>query len=304
LENHITPAFGETNVRDLDLKTILAWLDLQKRGKAPRREKPAKPTKPAPAAAADGKKKPGPKPKPKAPKPIKEKPSRLSDASMPHNLNLLSRFMAWCVEQGHAPHNPVRDIPRGRRPTEAAKHAQPWLDDDGTALAPMRELPNPIDLMFYLANLAGLRTGEVAGLRMADVVSLAEGSIRVRYSYDGPLKEDKAGAGKSKWAPAPLDAEKILGPHLKKRRAAKARPEDYLFPAPALPVKGQAAGATQPQRHYRKEFIEQCWAAASKAAGVELTWYQATRHSFVSRNLSRAPAWTRSAEPSATARRL
>ena len=33
--------------------------------------------------------------------------------------------------------------------------------------------------------------------------------------------------------------------------------------------------------------LNRAWQAAALACGVELTWYQATRHSFVSRNLAR-----------------
>ncbi len=34
--------------------------------------------------------------------------SDLSDGSIRHNLNLLSRFFSWAVERGHAEINPVR----------------------------------------------------------------------------------------------------------------------------------------------------------------------------------------------------
>ena len=43
--------------------------------------------------------------------------------------------------------------------------------------------------MFYLCNRSGLRSGEAAGLRMSDMAFVDEG--RVRFSYDGRLKEDK-----------------------------------------------------------------------------------------------------------------
>jgi hypothetical protein len=55
--------------------------------------------------------------------------------------------------------------------------------------------------MLYLGNRSGLRTGEIAGLRMADMEYLKDRAIRVRYSYGGPLKEDKGGTGKMKWVP-------------------------------------------------------------------------------------------------------
>jgi integrase len=271
LENHLRPAFGGLTPRALTMAAILAWLDAQRKGEAPRKVRPTKPTPPP-----SDRKRPGPRPKPREPKPVRVKPARLSDASIRHNLNLLSRFLGWCVEHGHAQHNPVRDIPQGKRPRQAAKTDTPWLDDDATVVALMRALPEPIGLMFYLANRAGLRTGEVAGLRMADLAYLAEGTIRVRYSYDGPLKEDKHSAGKTKWVPSPDDAEAILAAHVKQRAADKAKPEDFVFPC-----------AGRDGSYYRKEFIETRWAVAAKACNVDLTWYEATRHSFVSRNLTR-----------------
>jgi hypothetical protein len=38
---------------------------------------------------------------------------------------------------------------------------------------------------------------------MSDLGYLKDGLIRMRYSYDGPLKEDKGEVGKMKWGPAP-----------------------------------------------------------------------------------------------------
>jgi integrase len=71
----------------------------------------------------------------------------------------------------------------------------------------MSALPEPINLMFYLGNRSGLRTGELAGLRMSDLRYRKDGLIRIRYSYDGPLKEDKGEVGKMKWCPRPTMPE-------------------------------------------------------------------------------------------------
>lgn len=38
--------------------------------------------------------------------------------------------------------------------------------------------------------------------------------------------------------------------------------------------------------HYRKEYIEGCWERVAEKLGLSLMWYQATRHSFVTRNLA------------------
>ncbi len=199
----------------------------------------------------------------------------LSDASIRHNLNLLSRFFSWAVERGHAEVNPVRLIPVGKRPRQSPKVDIPWLDDDAVVRTLVAKLPEPVDYMFYLGNRAGLRTGEIAGLRLSDLAFLDEGVIRVRFSYAGPLKEDKEGSGKSKWAPAPDDCADLLADWIAGRESAGAGPEDFLFPSPR-----------DKSRPCRKEYIESRWESVADALEIELTWYQATRHSFVSRNLA------------------
>jgi integrase len=219
----------------------------------------------------------------------------LSEASIRHNMNLLSRFFSWAIARGKASINPVRQIPMGSRPTQAIRSDTPWLDDDAIVRKLIAELEEPVSFMFYLGNRSGLRTGEAAGLRMSDLAFVDEGVIRVRFSYDGPLKEDKKGEGKVKWVPAPEDCNEFLGPWLAQRRAHGAGPEDRVFPC-----------ARRKGLCFRKEFVEACWEKAAPAhvgaravtpekkgakvahdAKPAMTWYQATRHSFVSRHLSR-----------------
>src|ERR1044071_722977 len=158
----------------------------------------------------------------------------------------------------------------------------------------INDLEEPISFMFYLCNRSGLRSGEAAGLRMSDMAFVDEGLIRVRFSYDGPLKEDKKSEGKVKWVPAPEDCAAFLGPWLAQRKAQDAKPEDRVFPCTRR--KGLC---------FRKEYIEACWELAAPAhVGARevtlkkkkgkvatevkptMTWYQATRHSFVSRHLA------------------
>jgi len=202
---------------------------------------------------------------------------RLEGGTQRHLLNLVSRFFGWAIERGFATVNPVRQIPAGRRPQHAAKRDVPWIRDDETVRAIMRELPDPFRLMFYVGNRAGMRLGEICGLRLSDVEDLAAGAFRVRYSYSGPLKEDKAAAGKVKWTPAAADAVDVLGPWIARRRAEGADGEAFLF-------------MREHGRHFRKEHVEYRWELAADALGLNLTWYQATRHSFASRNLSRGAA--------------
>jgi integrase len=146
----------------------------------------------------------------------------LGEASIRHNMNLLSRFFSWAIARGKASINPVRQIPMGSRPTQSVKSDTPWLDDDAIVRKLINDLEEPISFMFYLCNRSGLRTGEAAGLRMSDMAFVDEGLIRVRFSYDGPLKEDKKSEGKVKWVPAPEDCGEFLGAWLVSARR-KAR---------------------------------------------------------------------------------
>jgi integrase len=182
----------------------------------------------------------------------------LREASIRHNMNLLSRFFSWAIARGKASINPVRQIPMGSRPTQTVKPDTPWLDDDAIVRNLINDLEEPINFMFYLCNRSGLRTGEAAGLRMSDMVFVDEGLIRVRFSYDGPLKEDKKGEGKVKWVPAPEDCAEFLGPWIEQRKAQGAGPEAHVFPC------GRRKGLA-----YRKEYIEACWEeAAPKHVGA------------------------------------
>jgi len=235
---HLVPKFKGLRLSEISVAMLLDWVDQQR--------KPNKRSKRQP----------------------------LGEGSIRHNLNILSRFFAWAIERGHAEVNPVRQIPQGKRPTQPQKRDVPWLEDDSLVPELMDLLPEPVDLMFYLGNRSGLRTGEIAGLRMADLGYLAEGAIRVRYSYDGPLKEDKRKEGKVKWVPAAEDAESVLGPWLDRRKREGARGEALVFPC-----------STRGNGCYGKRFVERAWDDVRPHLEQDLTWYQATRHTFTTRGL-------------------
>jgi integrase len=214
----------------------------------------------------------------------------LSDATIRHNLNLVSRFYSWAIARGHAQTNPVRAIPHGERPRQTAKAELPWIDDDAIVRKLIRALLEPYNLMFYIGNRSGLRLGEIIGLRMSDLdFADDEGRpiLRVRYSFNGPLKEDKRSGPttKTKWAPTPDDWADVIEPWRARRLAEGAQPEDYVFP-----YSGRRKGLKQPQqiKHPRDalaQALEDAWNEAVKAVGVAFTFYQATRHSFCSRSL-------------------
>jgi integrase len=177
----------------------------------------------------------------------------------------------------------VKMVPQGRRPVATKEEDQPWLDDGKTVEELVAKLGPEVGLMFYLANGSGMRLGEVCGLRLSDLDFLHEGVIRAARSYGGPLKEDKRGEGKVKWVPTPHDAEARVKLQVARRKLQGAIGDDLLFPF--MPAKPQNRRRTSGWTGYRKEYVEEMWDEAVKAVGISMTWYQATRHSFVSRNL-------------------
>jgi integrase len=207
--------------------------------------------------------------------------SGLSPQTQRHAIGTLSRFFSWAIERGQAVMNPVKMVPPSKRPVLAVNRDQPWLEDESKVPELVDALGGDIGLMFYLANRSGLRLGEVCGLRIGDLEFLSDGAIRVAHSYDGPLKEDKRGEGKVKWVPAPTDAKRRLAKTLARRREMGATADDLVF----VPVKPPRRRRKIAWTGYRKEHIHEVWEVARKTVGVKMTWYQATRHTAVSRAL-------------------
>jgi integrase len=232
------------------------------------------------------------------------KASTLSPASQRKNLNLLSRFFGWCIVERKAQYNPVRNLPQKSRPKGKKRNDRAWIDDDAVVRKAMQALPFPLDVMFYIANRSGMRPGELWGLRLSDLAFMDQGIIRVRYSYDGCLKEDKDGTGdKVKDVPCPDDAHVVLAPIIARRRAEGAGPEDVLFPRclqrddgtdgkkkrkmPTARGQGKLPYEVREQKRLVK-LVDREWGRVRVSLGLgKMTFYEASRHSAVSRNLSR-----------------
>ena len=252
-KNYLRPEFDHVRIVDIKIAHIMRWVEKQRAMKIDEEKRAGRRTK-------DGK---------------------LSDATIRHNLNLLSRFFSWAIGMGYAERNPVRDIPQGKRPRQSSKKIDaPWISDDKQVRDLMNALATPFREMFYIGNRSGLRPGEVRGWRMSDAAWIADEEapcVRVRFSDDGPRKEDKHGDLPPKFAPAPDDIEAVLGPLLAKRQAEGAGPDDYVF-APEL------------TRCAVSQRMADAWKEATDATEIDIDLYGATRHSFVSRNRERGAA--------------
>jgi integrase len=106
----------------------------------------------------------------------------------------VSGLFSDLVEQGHAPHNPVRLLPRATRRLIRPAHdprTTPFLERKADVRRVYLGLPEPINVAFALGAFAGLRRGETLGLRW-EHVDLVARRIHVRESVGGPLKDDES----------------------------------------------------------------------------------------------------------------
>jgi integrase len=215
--------------------------------------------------------------------------TEMASQTQRHRFTLLSRFFGWAIESEIADTNPCLMVPRGRRPSAKREKDIPWLDDDALIPAIMRELGASLGLVYYLARFSGMREGEAAGLRMSDLEWLGEGLIRVRYSWNGELKESKRGSKPVKWVPAPIDVDDVLGMHLKRRRLQGAKDEDLVFPY-ARPQGRPGKARTSAWREwdgYHPKVLRSTWRTAADNSGLpkDLTFYGASRHTFTTKAL-------------------
>ena len=209
---------------------------------------------------------------------------QLAPASMRHCLNLLSRFFSWAIERGHTTINPVKQIPTGKRPQQPHKRDTPWLADDAIVRQIIHALPEPVGLMFYPGQSFRPAHGRDRGPVHRRSDGLADGAIRVVQ----PCRPAKRGQGRhrqSEAGPAPM-MPRVPGDWLAQRRGQRRWPRVLRVPC-----------ASRGGSHYRKEYIEGCWERVAEKLGLSLTWYQATRHSFVTRNLAAGRRWMKSAAP-------
>lgn len=207
----------------------------------------------------------------------------LEEPTLRSFLTLLSGFWTWAIERRLASVNPVRMLPKRDRPKRKESTADhPWLKTDAEVWAVLELLQEPFRTAFWLGNRSGIRPGELAGLRLSDMQWLAEGNIRVRFNYDGPLKEDKD-TGKVKWVPAPDDWGTWLAPVIARRRAEGAGDEDVLFrytPGVGRPRKKAWEGLNE-------DGFKDAWQPVREKLKLgKMRFYDGTRHSYVSRNLA------------------
>lgn len=134
----------------------------------------------------------------------------LSAASV-HNLRgTLSAIYEFGRFQEVVDDNPCSRIPKGKLPSKRKQKRPCYSDVHAFRLMSDDAVPHPWRVFYALAGLAGMRSGEVAGLRWGDYDAMA-GSFFVHCQYqDRPLKTAKGDDTKERTVPAHVELARIL----------------------------------------------------------------------------------------------
>jgi len=221
MRKHLEPFFGERSVGEIDVAAIRAFID---HGRT----------------------------------------KRVGPTTVQHCVRLLGRFLNELVMEGKLPANPVFRLDRATRrlfrPTHDPRKT-PYLRRKEDIAAIYRALRADVQVMFAIGVFAGLRTGEILGLRVEDI-DLKRRRIHVQRSFDSPTKDDE---------PRTVPINDTLLPVLKAWLDHLGRDEGLVFPPTGhgtFVIAGRLRAALR---------------TAQDTLGLpHLTWYQSTRHTFAS----------------------
>jgi integrase len=180
---------------------------------------------------------------------------------------LLSSLFTDLVEQGLAPRNPVRAVPRAVKRLYRRAHdprTTPFLERVEDIVRLRNELREPLRSLFSVAVKSGLRPGELVALHWEDVRSnMRLLHVQRRWRLN---KIDTPKSGKGRTVPvSPGLAEILRG----------------LRPAGA--ACGPIFRPTGRSQYIDLGSLRETWQGAVARAGLApITFYQATRHTFAS----------------------
>jgi len=207
----------------------------------------------------------------------------LAASTCGHCIRLLSTFFSDVIEGGHATTNPVASLPRSTRRLYQSTYdtrSTPFLEKLDDVRRVFLALEEPFNVMFAVGAFAGLRVGEMLGLRWQDVdfdgrrIHVTQ---QVQDGEVGPLKDDESRT-------VPLMAS--LVPILKGWRLKTGATADATGGLLFRPHDVRAGGRPDlgsPPRFIRPETLRKHLASALKDCGLPaITIYQATRHTFAS----------------------
>ena len=202
----------------------------------------------------------------------------LAASTCGHCIRLLSTFYADVIAGGNATVNPVASLPRSTRRLYQSTYdtrSTPFLETMADVRRVFLALPEPINVAFACGAFLGLRTAEVLGLRWQDV-DLQGRRVHVTQQIQdgkaGPLKDSE---------PRTVPLMDSLVPILTAWKL-KTGGEGLLF-KPADTSAGGRPDIGRPSQYVRPETMRKHLADALEKCGLpNLTWYQATRHTFAS----------------------
>jgi integrase len=202
----------------------------------------------------------------------------LSTATTRLVLRLLSTFFSDLVDAGDARLNPVKQLAKKHRKRTKPTHdpkTTPFIEQLDDVARLFLRLPKPISIAFAVGALAGPRTGEVLALERRDV-NLEERTIHIqRAMKDGKvtlLKDVESRVVPLQDSLAPIlrawfleNPGPLVVPPLRRRRGARYMRKSTLWKALRKAIAGDKEQGLAPL-----------------ALPPDLTWYQATRHTFAS----------------------
>jgi integrase len=230
-KNHLAPTFGALRPGDVDTGTIRRFVDEQ---------------------LATG----------------------LSSGTVRIHVALLSSLYEELIEDGLATKNPARGLPK-----RISRLLKPSYDPRTTPfierLADVRriyfDLPEPLNVAYAIGALAGLRTGEVFGLKWRSV-DLQARRIHVREQRARKGNETRILKDKESRIVPVLDA---LLPILKAWKLSQGGEGDALV-IPPMRKDGTFIWHSTPGNYLRETLVR------LRLDRPGLGWYQATRHTFAS----------------------
>lgn len=190
----------------------------------------------------------------------------LAPGTVRGHVALLSSLLTQLVEDGVARSNPAKGLPRATMRLMASTHdprTTPFIEQLADVQRIYEALPEPLDVAYAIGALAGLRTGEVFGLRWRSV-DLPARRIHVHEQRGKSHTKDREG----RMVP-------ILDGLLPVLEAWKSKSAGELV-IPSMRIDGEAISRHTPGRHIARVLAE---------LGLErpgLGWYEATRHTFAS----------------------
>jgi integrase len=196
-----------------------------------------------------------------------------SPATCERVVRLLSSMFTDLCERGEATSNPAKGLPGATRRLLRSTHdpkTTPFVERMSDIGRIYRAFPEPVNLAYAIGAFAGLRLGEILGLRWSSVDLERRRIVVSEQLQDGQIVR-----------PKDLDSRVVpivdsLLPVLKAAKLASGGAE--------LVVQPMRDDGRHLDPHTTGKAIRKALAELNKAGAAlpSMTWYQATRHTFAS----------------------